>query len=89
MQVVLDQADLEPLVSRIVSEVAARMQVDSDRLEGRLAFSESEAANLLGVSKHVLRDARLRGEISASRVGKSTVYQRSELIAFLERQRTK
>lgn len=53
----------------------------------RLAYPEAEAAMLLGVARHVLRDARLRGEIKATRIGKRIVYARDELLRFLARRR--
>ena len=58
------------------------------KLGGRLAYTEAEAASLVGVERHVLRDARLRHEIEASRVGKRIVYTRDELLRFLHAQRT-
>ena len=36
---------------------------------GRLAFTEPEAAALLGVKPHVLRDCRRRGELQGAKVG--------------------
>lgn len=60
---------------------------DSSQLNGRLAYREPAAAALLDVPVHRLRDARLRGEIVASKLGKSYLYQREELLDYLRRNR--
>ena len=52
-------------------------------LPGRIGYTEPEAATLVGVRPHVLRDCRLRGEISARRVGRRLIYSRDELERFL------
>ena len=49
----------------------------------RIGYPEAEAAELLGIGKHVLRDARLRGEIHATKIGKRIVYSRNELMRWL------
>jgi hypothetical protein len=49
-----------------------------------LGYTEGEAAAMIGVARHVLRDCRLRGEITARRVGKRFVYSRSTILRFLE-----
>lgn len=80
LRVELTEQELEPLIRRIVGEAlsgAAKLPA------GRLAYTEAEAAALLGVPKHVLRDSRLRGEIQARRVGKGYLYSHAELTRFL------
>jgi len=80
---------LRPLVRDIVVEVLAVQAQDQARLgEERLAWSEPEAAQLLGLQTHQLRDERLRGRISASLVvGRRIRYQRADLLAYLQRER--
>ena len=51
----------------------------------RLAYTEQEAAQQMGIAQHVLRDARLRGEIVARKLGKRWLYSREVLIDFLRR----
>jgi len=63
------------------------MQTDESRFDRRLAFTEPEAAALLGVQRHVLRDLRLNDEIAASRVGRRIVYEVEELRKFLRKKR--
>ena len=87
MNVSFSADDLAPLVRTIVSQVLERMEADQERLGSKLAYPEAQAAELLNVAPHVLRDARLRGEISGSLVGKKIVYERTELLDFLRRQR--
>lgn len=78
MNLSLDPADIAAIESR---------QDDSSQLNGRLAYREPAAAALLDVPVHRLRDARLRGEIVASKLGKSYLYQREELLDYLRRNR--
>jgi hypothetical protein len=49
-----------------------------------MAFGEAEASRLLGLQRHQLRDARLRGEVAFSRgPGNRVLYQRSDLERYL------
>ncbi len=82
-----DDAVLRPLIERIVATVLDRLQDEQEVLRDKLAFTEAEAAALLGIERHVLRDARLRGELAGSRVGKRILYERQELLGYLRRQR--
>lgn len=84
MQFSLDPTDLQPIVRSVVAEVLAQTApLQSDRL----AYPEPEAAALLGIRAHQLRDARLRGEIVSTKVGGRIGYERTELLAYLARQR--
>ena len=86
MKILLDPADLRPLVEAVVSEVLQRLEADRAKIpDGRLAYTEPEAAERLGVRPHQLRDCRRRGEIVGSRIGKRVVYRRDELLDFLGR----
>jgi hypothetical protein len=85
MKVIFEETDMRPLVERVVAETIERIESHREQLDGRLAFPEAEAASLLGVERHVLRDARLRGELQGARVGKRIVYSRQQLLSFLNR----
>jgi len=88
MNMQLSPSDLRPLVEAVVAEVVSQLQASEAMLgRDRLAYTEPEAAKLLGVRSHVMRDARLRGEIVATRVGGRIAYERSELLAYLARER--
>lgn len=87
MKVQFDQEDLRPLVRMVVAEALDRMEEERAKLIGRLAFTEPDAAVLLGVKPHVLRDCRRRGELQGARVGSKIVYTRADLLDFLERQK--
>ena len=78
---------LRPLVERTVASVVERLDRDRATLGDRLAFSEAEAAALIGVQRHVLRDARLRGELEGSRVGKGIRYEKQEILRYLASRR--
>lgn len=69
---------LRPLLEAIVRDVVDRCGGD-----GRIAYSESEAAALLGVPRHTLRDARLAGQVHAVKIGRGVRYSRSELLRLL------
>ena len=80
----LDVKALRPLVELVVAEVLARLEADRPSLDGRLAFGEEEAARLLSLAPHALRDERLRGKIMASQVvGRRIRYTREDLIRYL------
>ena len=89
MQVMIDPVELAPIIAATVSEVMQRIREDEASMGDRLAFSEQEAARLLGLESHQLRDERLRGRIAASQiVGRRIRYRREDLIAYLARHRT-
>ncbi len=87
LQIQFDQDALRPLVHLAVAEALDRMEGERAKFNGRLAFTEAEAAVLLGVKPHVLRDCRRRGELQGAKVGSKIVYTRADLLEFLERQK--
>ena len=78
MELRFDSDDLKPIVRSVVAELADRFD------DGRIAYTEVEAAELVGVARHVLREARLRGEVQHGRIGAKIVYTKRQLLAFLE-----
>lgn len=80
MKLQFDESDLRPLVQAVVNEVVAKIGGIPD---DRLAFEEGEAARLIGVPKHVLRDLRLSGGIEATKCGKRSLYRRDVLLRYL------
>ncbi|MEQ8849250.1 helix-turn-helix domain-containing protein [Botrimarina sp.] len=86
MQVTFDKDDLRDLVREILAEATAA-EIDLQKSD-RLAYLEPEAAALLGLQPHQLRDARLRGEIVGTRAGGRIAYEKSELLAYLARNRS-
>ncbi len=87
MRFEFDVETLRPVIQQVVAETVAQLEAEHSRLDGRIAYTEPEAAALLGVQSHVLRDLRRMGEIEASKVGKRIVYMRVDLIGYLERNR--
>src|SRR5262249_20324461 len=80
----VNPAALEPLITATVLKTLERFQSDQARLGDRLAYSEPEAARLLGLLPHQLRDERLRGRIAASQVvGRRVRYLRQDLLDSL------
>jgi hypothetical protein len=84
-----DLQDLRPLVRLAVVEALNALEEERAKLNGRLAFTEPEAAALVGVKSHVLRDCRRRGELAGAKIGSRVVYTRADLLEFLERQKEK
>ncbi len=87
MKIEFDREILRPVVEMAVTEAMERLEAQQQKLGGRLAFTEPEAAVLLGVKPHVLRDCRRRGELCGAKVGSRIVYTRDDLISFLDRQK--
>jgi hypothetical protein len=79
----LDEIDLRAIAVAIADELENRKSRAVSLPDGRIGFLEPEAAALIGVAPHVLRDCRLRGEISGRKVGNKIVYHRDELSRFL------
>ena len=87
LKIEFDREALRPLVQLAVAEALDRMEEERAKFKGRLAFTEPEAAVLLGVKPHVLRDCRRRGELQGAKVGSKIVYTRADLLDFLDRQK--
>jgi hypothetical protein len=79
---------LAPLVREIVAQALAATATDRAKIDDRLCYSEAEAAALLGLNEHQLRDERLRGRIGASAiVGRRIRYTREDLVRYLAERR--
>ncbi len=85
----IDDEKLAAAIEVALDRLRRDREAADSKLNGRMGFPEAEAASLLGVPRHVLRDARLRNEISAVRVGKKIVYAKEELLAYLTRTRSR
>ncbi len=85
MKIEVDPEALRPVVVAVVAEALAQLGTVTG--SDRLAYPEAEAASLLGLKSHQLRDARLRGEIQAVRLAGRIGYTREELAGYLARQR--
>jgi hypothetical protein len=87
-QVALDSALLEPLIARVVEQTIVRLDEAREALPDKIAFGEADAARLLSLRAHQLRDERLRGRIKASvGPGKKVLYSRSDLLTYLASRR--
>lgn len=84
----VDAEILRPLVEQVVCAALAKLEADRAQLGDRLAYSEPEAARMLGLNAHQLRDERLRRRITASQVvGKRVRYLRQDLVDYLMQRR--
>ena len=88
MHVTIPLGEMRPIIVAAVAETIAQIRDDESRLADRLAWTETEAARLLGLASHQLRDERLRGRIGASQiVGKRIRYTRADLLGYLAARR--
>lgn len=83
-----DPESLKPLIAAVVTEVLDQVKADEAKLNGQLVYTEPEAAALLGLRPHQLRDERLKERIQAS-VGPrgKIMYSRGDLLGYLARRR--
>ena len=90
MKLHFDSEDLAPLIREILTEVLDQVNADNAMVGKRLAIPEAEAARLLSMEPHQLRDERYDGRIKASMSrGGRIVYAKSDLIGYLNRRRWK
>lgn len=84
----LDPETLKPLIEQAVETALVRLQETQAALNCKLAYSEPEAAALLSLEPHQLRDERRRGRVEASvGPGRKILYTRGQLLAYLASRR--
>lgn len=79
MQICFEASEMRALIHEVVREVLSELGWP----EGRLALDEAEAARACGVCRHVLRDLRLGGKITARKLGRKVLYTRKDLLRAL------
>jgi Helix-turn-helix domain len=81
----IDPAGLEPLIRAVVSATLAALDDDRAAMPAdKVAFPEAEAARLLSLNPHQLRDERRLGRIKASvGPGRKILYSRQDLLNYL------
>ena len=89
MKLEIRPEELRPVIEEVVAETMAKLEARRDLVNGKLAFSEYEAAQLISLTERQLADERRRGRIKASAVvGRRIRYLRSDLIAYMLSRRT-
>lgn len=84
LELKIEPSVLIPLVREIVAAILAEQAQAAPMLNGRLAFSEPEAAELLGLNSWQLRDLRIAKKIGFTRiVGNRVRYTPEQLRAYL------
>jgi hypothetical protein len=80
-----DIAELKPIIAEVVGQVLREL-AGTALASGQIAFTEEQAAQALGIPKHQLRDARLRGDVAATVYPgmNQIMYSRRALVAFSE-----
>jgi len=81
----IDPTALRPLIQAVVEQTISAMgSLGSNLPEGRICYSEAEAAALLGVRSNVLRDERGRGRIGFSKIACGRIrFSHADLLAYL------
>jgi hypothetical protein len=84
----IPETQFRSLVKSVVARVFSELEQLKKTHDGRLAYTEAEAASMLGLKQHQLRDIRLDGKISHTRiVGRQIRYTPQDLIDYLTRER--
>jgi hypothetical protein len=86
MNLSLAPADLSAIAAAVAEEIERRGAIAAKLADERIAYRERDAAAAIGVDWYTLRNARLAGEIVGRKVGRSFVYSRRTLLAWLETQ---
>ena len=87
LELKVDESALRPLVRLVVAEVLAELEKLQRLQRERLIYSEVEAASMLGLHRHQLRDIRRDGKIGHTRiVGRRIGYTLSDLMTYLSQQ---
>lgn len=82
----LDKNELAGLIQEVVAGVLQEFEQRRLLVNGKLALTEPEAADLLGLNAWQLRDLRLAGKISFRRiVGNRIRYILEDLAGYLDR----
>ncbi len=93
LKVEIDREELRRIIEEVLEIALAEPNSGHQSTttpEGQLCYTLKEAAELLGLGSdhgHVVRDMWARGEIQTIKVGRRRCVERSELIAYLQRQR--
>jgi hypothetical protein len=79
-----DPESFRSLIEQAVEAAMARLEQARATVGDRLCYSEPEAAAMLGLEPHQLRDERLRGRIKASSIVCRRIrYTRQDLMEYL------
>ncbi|MBL8796188.1 MAG: helix-turn-helix domain-containing protein [Planctomycetia bacterium] len=81
----LPASALEPLIAHLAQAVQERLGAARSNPSEQMALTEPEAAALLGLKPHQLRDARRAGRVRACQItGRRIRYRRVDLLRYLE-----
>lgn len=75
---------IDSIADRVFQRIQKHLECSSTIFPTKLTFDEQEAADILGIRKHVLKACRERGEITPTKIGKKWHYTREQLTTFAE-----
>ena len=85
MRLELSERELDDLAERITAKLLAassfRSPVQPPEYDGRLLYSERQAAEMLGISPHTLRQWRLQGRVASTTTKRPIKYDRDSINA--------
>lgn len=73
---------VEQIAERVYEKVQAHLSQNDRIFADKLTFDEQEAADILGLPRHVLKGCRERGEIKPRKIGRKWHYTRDMLCEF-------
>jgi hypothetical protein len=73
---------IDSIADRVLQRIQSHLEGTSKIFPKKLTFDEIEAAEILGIPRHVLKGCRERGEIVPAKIGKKWHYTREQLISF-------
>ena len=79
----LDSSAFEPVIRLAAARTLAAPEVDRAQLDGQPALGAAEAAELLGLRPHQLRDERRHSRVKASHGPGKMLYTASNLLEYL------
>ena len=83
MRLNLEQEDIDAIAARVAELVFDKLSQERSGSTQEKLLTESEAAAILRVQTHTLRDARRRGALKCQRVGRFPRYRREDLDEWL------
>lgn len=85
--VLFDREALRPLIKEVIKETVAEINGQSTN-DSRIAYSEAEAAQMIGLTQRQLAEERRDGRIQASQTrGGRIRYLKSDLVEYLRSRR--
>lgn len=87
MQLTFDADTIREIAQPIAAELVSALR-DACDPDAPITLSEADAAKRLGMAGHQLRDRRLAGEVTGTKLGGRWYYETAELREYARRNRS-